>query len=180
MQGEQCWEWSSPEVAELEGRLETRPGQTARNRNYTNYHANVTACRVSYTWLSPHTPLPLPGGTGAAEHISSSRNVGQAKLQLQPWPGQAGTVPNHSFPGDPTAQPAVLRAPEQPIPELLTANSDSWFRLGDNNNLLLMVLVRKMHGVIVITSSLHPPLNFHSHTVLHPIPLPSCSHYVIR
>lgn len=126
-------------------------------------------------------PPPSPWqGLGLLQHISSSGNVGQAQLQLQPRAGLAGTFLQHSFPGaGESCSQQHWGHLSQSIPELLTSNSDSLFRLGAKNNLLLMVLMRKIHGII-ITSSLHPPLNFHSQSVLHPIPLPSCSHYVIR
>lgn len=134
-----------------------------------------------------HTPPSLsPAGTGAAAAAHQLLKECPTPALAVPWAGLAGTFLQHSFPGAGESRGSHSTGSQQhrghlsqSIPELLTSNSDSWFRLGAKNNLLLMVLVRKIHGII-INSSLHPPLNFHSHIVLHPIPLPSCSHYIIR
>lgn len=90
-------------------------------------------------------PPPSPWqGLGLLQHISSSGNVGQARLQLQPRAGLAGTLLQHSFPGaGESCSQQHWGHLSRSIPELLTSNSDSLFRLGTKNNLLLMVLMRK-------------------------------------
>lgn len=124
VQGEQCWEWFFPEAAtvlshgcstELEGRLENQAskpsqgwGRQHRTGTNTNYHANVTACKVSYTWLSTHTPLPLPGRNwGCCDTSAPEGMLNSSFSHAMGWAGW--DIPTaHSLglvnPGAPTAQ----------------------------------------------------------------------------
>lgn len=195
MQGEQCWECSFPKAATAalvswKGGWKPRPAQASTRRARADsteqelipiiMQMSRHARSVTLGYL--HTPpsLSLAGtGAAAAHQLLGECGAGSAPASAT---GRAGwDIPATLIPpgaGESCSQQHWGHL-SQSIPELLTSNSDSLFRLGAKNNLLLMVLMRKIHGII-ITSSLHPPLNFHSQSVLHPIPLPSCSHYVIR